>query len=105
LRITISSRAISRSPKPGSPKGVWTGAGLPLWKRYVTTPKGAWFDTPTPNSLAHFTPYPALLDESGDFCYLCSAQKKLSMAMAATEPKAQVNEVGNIDGLTIYDIF
>jgi len=75
------------------------------WKRYVTTPKGDWFDTPTPHTLAHFTRYPALLDESGEFCYLCSTQKRLSMAMSAEEPRAEVHVVGKIRGSTIYDVF
>jgi hypothetical protein len=75
------------------------------WKRYVTTPKGAWFDTPIPHSLAYFTRYPAILDESGDFCYRCSPQKKMAMAMAAKEPKAEVHVVGKINGLTIHDVF
>ncbi len=75
------------------------------WKRHVMTPKGGWFDTPTPHPLAYFTRYPALLDESGDFCYLCTPQKKLSAAMAAKEPKAEVRLVGTIKGLTIYDVF
>jgi len=75
------------------------------WKRYVTTPKGAWFDSPAPQPLAHFTRYPALLDMSGDFCYLCSPEKKLSTAKATKEPKAEVHEVGSIGGWTIYDVF
>jgi hypothetical protein len=75
------------------------------WKRHVMTPKGGWFDTPSPHPLAHFTQYPALLDESGDFCYLCSRQKKLAEARAAREPGAEVRRVGTIQGLTIYDVF
>ncbi len=75
------------------------------WTRYVTTPKGTRIDAPAPNPLAHFTRYPALLDESGDFCYRCSPQKRMSMAMAAREPRAEVHIVGNIKGLTIYDVF
>jgi hypothetical protein len=75
------------------------------WKRHVMTPKGGWFDTPAPHPLAHFTQYPALLDESGDFCYLCSPEKKLAEAKAAKEPKAEVKLVGTIRGLTIYDVF
>jgi hypothetical protein len=69
------------------------------------TSKDAWFDTPPSHPLAHFTRYPILLDESGDFCYLCTLQKKLAVAKAATEPKAEASLVGTIKGLTIYDVF
>jgi hypothetical protein len=75
------------------------------WKRHVMTPKDRWFDTPTPHPLAYFTQYPALLDMSGDFCYLCTPEKRLAAAKAAKEPKAEVHLVGVIRGFTIYDLF
>jgi hypothetical protein len=75
------------------------------WQRYVITPKGERVDSPAPHPLAHFTRYPALLNESGDFCYLCPPQKRISMAMAAKEPRAEVHVVGKISGFTIYDVF
>jgi hypothetical protein len=76
-----------------------------LWKRHVGTPKDAWFDSPEPHALEYFTKYPALLDESGDFCFLCSPEKKRATAAAAPEPKAEVHLVGAIKGFSVYDFF
>jgi hypothetical protein len=75
------------------------------WKRHVMTAKGDWFDAPESHPLAYFTRYPALLDESGDFCYLCTPEKRLAAAMAAKEPRAEVRFVGKIRALSIYDVF
>src|SRR5690349_7014724 len=75
------------------------------WKRHVMTPKGDWFDTPASHPLAYFTEYPALLDESGDFCYLCTPDKRLAVAKAAKGPRAEVRLVGKIRTLPIYDVY
>ncbi len=75
------------------------------WKRHVMTPKDRWFDKPEPHPLAYFTAYPALLNESGDFCYLCTPEKKLAAAKAAKEPRAEVRLVGKIGTLSIYDVY
>jgi hypothetical protein len=75
------------------------------WKRHVMTSKGDWFDTPASHPLAYFTEYPALLDESGDFCYLCTAEKRLAAARSAREPRAEVRLVGKVGKLSIYDVY
>src|SRR5271154_6262570 len=75
------------------------------WKRRVMTPKNSWYDNPAAHDLAYFTRYPAMLDESGDFCPSCSQQEKLSLAQVEKEPTAEVHLVGTIKGLDIYDVF
>ena len=75
------------------------------WKRHVLTPKGRWFDKPVPHPLTYFTENPALLDESGDFCYLCTPERRLEAAKAAKEPRAEVRFVGKIGTLSIYEVY
>jgi len=50
------------------------------WQRHVMTPKDTSFDSPAPHPLAYFVEFPMLRDESGDFCYLCSPEKRLAEA-------------------------
>jgi hypothetical protein len=93
LALPLVGQSESESEQPGP------------WKRHVMTAKGEWFDTPAAHPLTHFTKYPKLRDESGDFCYLCTPQKRLETAKAAKGPKAEVHRVGAIGGLPIYDVF
>jgi len=75
------------------------------WKRHVMTAKGDWFDAPPPHALAYFTDSPASLDESGDFCYLCTPEKRLAEAKAAKGPRAEVRLVGKIGTFSVYDVY
>lgn len=76
-----------------------------VWQRQVMTPQGTFLDEPLPHSLACFTQYPALLDESGGFCDRCSSREKLELIKAAKGATAEVKLVGTIKGLKIYDVF
>src|SRR5207249_928577 len=68
------------------------------------TPKGEEDDIPQPHSLSYFTRYPSLRDEDGDFCYLCSAEKRLELAKQQVE-RAEVRRVGIIRGYVIYVLY
>jgi hypothetical protein len=74
------------------------------WHRHVMTPKEEWVDSPKPHSLAYFTEYPMLRNESGDFCYLCTPEKKLAEAKKI-RVKTDLNLVGNLAGFAIYDLY
>jgi hypothetical protein len=75
------------------------------WKRHVITAKLDRFDAPEPHPLTFFTRYPSLLDEDGDFCYLCAEPQKLAAAKLAKQPVAEVHFVGVINVFGIYDVF
>jgi len=74
------------------------------WQRLVITQKDLWTDRPEPHALDYFTKYPLLRDESGDFCYLCSSEKRLEEARKA-KARAEVRVVGKLNGNTAYDVF
>ena len=74
------------------------------WQRHVMTPKDDRFDTPPPRSLAYFTEYPMLRDKSGDFCYLCSPEKRLAEAKKE-KIATEISLVGTLAGFQIYDLF
>jgi hypothetical protein len=70
----------------------------------VLTPKGARVDTPGYKPLEHFTNYPLLRDESGDFCYLCKPDQRIAAAKKQSV-RAEVRRLGTINGFAVYDIF
>ena len=74
------------------------------WLRHVMTPKSEWFDTPAPHPLSYFTDYPMLRDASGDFCYLCTPEKKLAEAKKV-KVKTDLTLVGKLAGFAIYDLY
>ena len=74
------------------------------WRRHVLTGKDDWFDVPAPHSLAYFTRYPALRDESGDACYLCTDDEKLVSAMQS-KVRSELKLVGTLAGFEVYDLF
>jgi len=74
------------------------------WQRHVLTPKDSWFDIPAPHPLAYFTKYPALRDQSGDVCYLCSDDERLVSAMQA-RIRSELKFVGALAGFEVYDLF
>ena len=76
----------------------------PAWQRHVLTPKGDRFDTPEPHPLAYFTQYAMLREETGDFCYLCSPEKRLAEAKKHLVP-TEMKWVGILEGFEIYDLF
>src|SRR5271157_2646044 len=74
------------------------------WQRHVGTPKGDWFDQPEPHPLAYFTEYPMLRNESGDFCSLCSPDKRLAEAKKQ-QVGSDLRLVGTLGGFEVYDLF
>ena len=74
------------------------------WQRHVMTPKGDRRDTPLPHSLAYFTEYPMLRDESGDFCQPCSPEKRLAEAKKE-KGATEIRLVGALAGFEIYDLY
>jgi hypothetical protein len=74
------------------------------WPRLVSTPKNRWVDAPKPHPLAYFTQYPSLRDEAGDFCYLCTAEKRLAEAKK-TKARAKIRLIGTLNGFPVYDVF
>jgi len=74
------------------------------WQRHVMTAKDDRFDTPQSHPLAYFTQCPMLREEDGDFCYLCSPEKRLAEAKKHSMP-TELKLVGTIKGFAIYDLF
>ena len=74
------------------------------WQRIVRTAKGSSVDFPQAHPLAYFTRYPVLRDESGDFCYLCSPEKRLAEAKKVAV-KAELHFIGTFHGHRVYDVF
>jgi hypothetical protein len=74
------------------------------WQRHVMTPKEERFDQPEPHPLAYFTEHPMLRDESGDFCPLCSPDKRLAEAKKQ-KVASELRSVGTLGGLEVYDLF
>ena len=74
------------------------------WQRHVMTAKNNWFDQPEPHPLTYFTEYPMLRDESGDFCNLCSPDKRLAEAKKQ-KVWTEVRLVGRLKGFEVYDLF
>lgn len=74
------------------------------WERLVVDARYGRVDAAEPHPLEYFTRYPALRDESGDFCYLCKPEKRLAEAKRV-RARADVRSVGTIRGFTISEIF
>jgi hypothetical protein len=77
---------------------------MAAWERLVITPKGNQVDAPEPHPLAYFTQYPSLLDESGDFCYLCTPERRFVEAKKI-KSRTAVKLIGTVNGFAAYDVF
>jgi hypothetical protein len=74
------------------------------WEHFVGTAKGDRVGTAEPHPMAYFTEYPMLRDESGDFCYLCSEEKRLEEAKKF-KIQTDLKLVGTLAGYAVYDLY
>jgi hypothetical protein len=75
-----------------------------VWQRHVLTEKGERTDHAKPHTLAYFTRYPMLREETDPFCYLCTPEKRLSEAKKY-KVRTELRYIGTIHGFAIYDLF
>lgn len=74
------------------------------WSRLIVEPRDELrVDKPEAHPLKYFTEFPRLRDESGEFCYLCTPDKRLAEAKNE-KAKTDVRLVGTTQNFAAYDV-